>query len=132
MTLETGQSASFSADVDMARTAASLSYETGPKLPRVFRTPFMVADMERACAELLRPLLDEGDVCVGVQVDVRHQAPTPVGARVTSTATFSEQDGKLFWFTVKTEDASGIVGEGRIARAIVKEKTLRDIAEDRQ
>lgn len=124
MTLIIGQTAAFSAPVEHTRTAASLSVTPETPLPAVFGTPFMIADMERACADLLAPCLGAGDVSVGVKIEVTHLAPTPVGVTVTSTATFTGQEGPLYWFDVSTEDPAGKVGEGRIARAIVNDAKL--------
>ena len=87
----------------------------------VLATPFLIADLERACAKLLAPLLSEGQLSVGAYIDVRHVAPTGLGGKYTATATFKELDGSLFWFEVRAVDAAGTIGAGRIARAIVNE-----------
>ncbi|WP_299782060.1 hypothetical protein [uncultured Roseobacter sp.] len=129
-TLESGATYALRAKVDDTRTAASLA-DIGEVLPPVFGTPFMIADMERACAALLTPLLPEGWVSVGAKIEVSHLAPTPVGGEVTATAQFTAQEGPLYWFDVWAEDASGRIGKGRIARAIVDQKALLDKAEGR-
>ncbi|WP_299682008.1 hypothetical protein [uncultured Roseobacter sp.] len=124
MALEIGQSAEFRAAVTDTRTPAALGQNDSVPLPPVFGTPFMIADMERACADLLIQALCDGEVSVGVTIDVRHLAPTPVGAEVISTATFTGQDSALSWFDVQSTDTTGKIGEGRIARAIVRPDTL--------
>ncbi len=116
--LERGATYELRAKVDVTRTAKALAGK-GEALPPVFGTPFMIADMERACAALLAPLLDDGKVSVGARIEVSHTAPTPIGSEVTATAQFTACDGPLYWFDVWAEDASGRIGKGRIARAIV-------------
>lgn len=121
--LETGSTFELRTTVDETRTAAALA-DSGEVLPAVFGTPFMIADMERACAALLAPLLKDGKVSVGARIEVSHTAPTPIGSAVTATAQFTACEGPLYWFDVWAEDAGGRIGKGRIARAIVDQGTL--------
>ncbi|MEM7636615.1 MAG: thioesterase [Pseudomonadota bacterium] len=113
--------------VDSTRTALALA-ANGEALPDVFATPFMIADMERACAAILHPYLKEGEVSVGARIEVVHTAPTPVGSPVTATATFTAREGALYWFDVVAEDPGGRIGRGRIARAIVDQSMLMSTA----
>ncbi len=113
--------------VDSTRTALALA-ANGEALPDVFATPFMIADMERACAAILHPYLKEGEVSVGARIEVVHTAPTPVGSPVTATATFTAREGALYWFDVVAEDPGGRIGKGRIARAIVDQSMLMSTA----
>ncbi|MBW4709032.1 hypothetical protein KX928_14675 [Roseobacter sp. YSTF-M11] len=122
-TLETGATHHLRGKVDEMRTASALA-GAGEALPLVFGTPFMIADMERACAALLAPFLEDGKVSVGARIEVSHTAPTAVGGVVTATARFTERDGALYWFDVWADDAAGRIGKGRIARAIVDQATL--------
>ena len=48
----------------------------------------MVALMELAAARVLVPLLEPGELSVGVSIDARHTAATPAGAKVTARAVF--------------------------------------------
>ncbi len=52
----------------------------------VFATPEMVRLMERAAVNALAPHLAPGQQSVGVMVNVRHLAATPLGATVTARA----------------------------------------------
>src|SRR5262245_16892255 len=52
-------------------------------MPAVYGTPIMIYHMEVTAAEVIQPYLPEGWVSVGVVVDVKHLAATPVGATVT-------------------------------------------------
>lgn len=119
--LTPGQTAEVKNTVTPDRTAAAFGQNKEERYPAVLATPFLIADLERACAKILKPLLETGQLSVGAQIDVRHTAPTGVGGSYIAKATFVEEIPPLFWFDVVAEDAAGIIGKGRIARAIVSE-----------
>src|SRR6188474_855275 len=99
--------------------ASALPLELQDAFPAVFATARMVALMEIASARLLKPCLGEGELSVGVSVEVTHSAPTPEGATVTATARYLGREGKLFVFDVMAKDAGGEIGRARHKRAIV-------------
>lgn len=105
-------------------TARALASSPEERLPEMFATPFMIANMERACANLLNPLLKPGELSVGAKIEVAHLAPTAVGKTVTCSAKFVEYQAPLYWFEVWAEDERRRIGKGRIARAIVNEQDL--------
>lgn len=111
--------------------AAALSADPHDAFPAVFATARMVALMEIASARLLRPHLAEGELSVGVKVDVLHSAPTPLGAKVTATARYLGREGKLFVFEVIATDSGGEVGRARHKRAIVNVERLQNSAKRR-
>jgi len=53
----------------------------GADMPAVLSTPWLIKWLEQTARETLRPLLDEGEASVGMEVDLCHLAPTPQGAR---------------------------------------------------
>jgi fluoroacetyl-CoA thioesterase len=105
-------------------TASAAADGGGQRFPSVLGTPALVCEMERAAAALLQPLLTSAEVSVGVGVDIKHLAPTPVGAPLRSHARYTGREGKLFCFDVWCEDDWGIVGQGRHSRAIVELSTI--------
>ena len=105
-------------------TARALADGEAELLPRMFATPFMIAFMERACAQLLAPLLKPGELSVGARIEVAHLAPTAIGSAVVCSARFVETQGPLYWFDVWADDDRRRIGKGRIARAIVAEAEL--------
>ena len=106
--------------------ASDLNVGNAPdeKFPPVFATTRMIALMEMAGARLLKPLLQEGEMSVGVTVDIIHSAATPIGAKVTATATYRGRDGKLFVFDVLAHDPGGEIGRGTHKRAIISRERL--------
>lgn len=89
----------------------------------VLATPQMVLLMERAGVAAVDHLLPVGYRTVGVHLDVRHLAPTPVGFQVEATAELVEIDGRRLTFRVEVrEEPFGeeqLVGAGTHQRAIV-------------
>ena len=101
-----------------------LNLEPGDSFPPVFATSRMVGLMEVAAARILSPHLREGEVSVGVSVDIVHTAATPPGGTVTATARFVAREGKLFLFEISAADSVGEVGRGTHKRAIVSSERL--------
>jgi fluoroacetyl-CoA thioesterase len=96
---------------------------------RVLATPWMIAFMERTARMLLAERLPPGYSSVGVHVDVRHLAPTPVGAEVRARAEIHSIDGSRVNFTVQAWDGQEKIGEGAHQRVVIdEERFLRRVA----
>ena len=111
--------------------ASALPLDGQDAFPAVLATARMVALMEIASARLLRSLLADGELSVGVSIDATHSAPTPLGGKVTATARYVGREGKLFAFEIVATDASGEVGRARHKRAIVNAARLEGSAKRR-
>lgn len=85
----------------------------------VFATPAMIALMENAAMNAVKSQLPEGSTTVGALMNVTHAKPSGLGAEVSATAVLTEVDGRRLTFSVKAEDASGVIGEGVHVRYIV-------------
>jgi fluoroacetyl-CoA thioesterase len=87
----------------------------------VFATPYMLAMMENAALTCLQQFLEDGKGSVGIHLDVSHDAPTPVGMKVTAEAeiTSVSENGKIVEFKVSAWDEKGPIGQGTHTRAIV-------------
>jgi predicted thioesterase len=120
MEIAEGQTVSVETTVNAGMSASGAADRPGERYPQVLSTPALVSEMERVAASLLQGLLGPTQVSVGVTVDIRHLAPTPVGAALRSHARYTGRDGKLFCFDVWSEDPAGVVGKGRHSRAIVE------------
>ena len=98
-------------------TAAAI----GSGLLPVFGTPYMIGLMENACQTALQNYLEEGQGSVGIHLDVKHTAPTPIGMKVTVEAeiTAVSENGKVIDFKVTAWDEKGPIGEGTHTRAII-------------
>ncbi|MCM1493697.1 MAG: thioesterase family protein [Muribaculaceae bacterium] len=88
---------------------------------RVYATPCMVALMEYAAFDSVRPMLGEGCGTVGTALNIRHVASTPVGMKVCCDSELIRIDGRALTFSVKVYDEKGLVGEGEHERFIIYE-----------
>ena len=105
-------------------SAKALAISLEDDFPEVLATSRMIALMELAAARGMKKLLNSDQLSVGVGVDVKHLAATPVGIEVRATATFLGMTGKLYRFKVEAFDAGGLIGEGEHTRAIVSTERL--------
>jgi predicted thioesterase len=90
-----------------------------PDMPEVYGTPLMIYLMEVAAADAIQKYLPEGWVSVGVLVDVKHLAATPVGLTVTARAEVISIEDNAIVFAVEAHDGIEKIGEGRHIRAPV-------------
>ena len=98
--------------------------KVGSGLLPVYATPSMIALMEGTCAESVQPYLAEGEGTVGVGVDIKHIAATPVGMTVRCESLLKEVNGKKLVFEVNVYDEKGLVGTGIHKRAIINNEAF--------
>lgn len=110
-----GASASRSVIVTHELTVAHFH----PNMPEVYGTPLMIYLMEVVAADAIQKFLPEGWVSVGVRVDVKHLAATPVGLTVTARAEVVSVKDHIVTFIVEAHDGIEKIGEGRHVRAPV-------------
>ena len=122
--LNPGHSAEASLIVQASDTATMLAVRPDDRFPEVFATSRMIALMELAAARAMRALLQPGQLSVGVGLNVRHTAATPIGCTVRAVATFLRNEGKLLLFKVEAFDEAGAIGEGEHTRAVIDAERL--------
>ena len=113
--------------VDEAVTARHI----GSGSLRVLATPAMIGFMERVSHELIAARLPEGLSSVGVVVEVRHLAATPIGARVRIVSTVEAVEGRRVTLKVEAWDGEEKVGEGTHQRAIIDLQRFLDRLEQK-
>ena len=86
----------------------------GSGLLEVFATPVMIALMEESAFMSVNEILDEGFTTVGIAVDIKHIAATPVGMKVVAKSELLKIDGRE-----EAYDEKGLIGEGIHKRFIV-------------
>lgn len=84
-----------------------------------FSTPSMISLMERAAIAAVDPYLEEGQTSVGFEVNVRHLAPSDIGATVIAYAELTEVNRNRLNFNVEAYDGDRKIGEGTHRRAII-------------
>lgn len=124
MSLENGTNDFIEFKVEDKDLAKNLGISPDDNFPPVFATARMIALMEASAAKVLIPLLNEGQLSVGVSVNITHMAPTLPGDTAKSIATFTGMEGKLYGFKIEVFDSAGKIGEGTHTRAIVDEARL--------
>ncbi len=113
--LESGLVGETSEIVTEALTAAT--YASG--LVAAFATPAMVGLMEGAAFYATKDHLEPGQTSVGIEVNIKHLAATPVGMRVRARAELTRVEGRRLYFNVEAWDEVEKIGEGTHTRMIV-------------
>jgi len=85
----------------------------------VYATPAMGAFIENICCRMIDPLLPEGKTTVGVEITIRHLAPTPVGRTVHARLEVVSSEGSLITFQASLRDDFEMIGTAEHRRAIV-------------
>lgn len=86
---------------------------------RVLATPVMINLMEAAALDAAENLIPAGHQSLGIRLDVRHIAATPVGMRVRATARLVAVDGRTLKFQVEAHDEKDLIGDGSHQRLVV-------------
>jgi len=89
-------------------------------MPAVFSTPQLVAILERTARQAVASFLDANERTVGIEIELRHFAPTPVGQRVTCTTRVIHLEGKQITFQVEARDQREVVARGVHKRAVIR------------
>lgn len=99
--------------VESANTAKAM----GSGLLEVFATPALVAMMEEAAVNAL--VLEEGQSSVGVSLNIKHSAATPLGMRVWAEAELLEVDRRRLVYKVEAFDEKELIGSGTHERFLI-------------
>ncbi|MGZ8266457.1 MAG: thioesterase family protein [Burkholderiales bacterium] len=86
---------------------------------KVFSTPSMCLFAEMASHKLAAPHLKPGQGQVGLTVNIRHMAPTPIGKTVRAEVELIEIDRRRLKFHVKIFDDVEQVGEVTHERFVI-------------
>ena len=103
----------------MTVTAEDTALAFGSGDVEVLATPRIVALVEEAAVSAVRDLLKPDATSVGIRVDLRHLAPSRVGATVTATATVVADQGRKLTFAVEATSDGQVVATGKHDRVIV-------------
>jgi len=93
-------------------------------LPDVFDTPFLAGFMERVSAELIHDYLEPGEQSVGISMDIRHLAATPLGMTIRVATEVTAVDGAKLTFRLQAWDETEKIGEAQHERFIIKTDTF--------
>ena len=113
--METGLTYSSTVQVNSTNTALAL----GSGDMEVFATPALVALMENAAMNAVKPVLPEGSTTVGAMIQTSHLKPSGLNEEVTATEELTEIQRRKLTFKLNASDSKGLVGEGTHIRYIV-------------
>lgn len=85
----------------------------------VLATPVMINLIEAAALAACEHLLPEGHQSLGIHLDVRHFAATPIGMRISATAELVQIDQRTLTFRVAARDEREAIGDGTHQRVVV-------------
>jgi fluoroacetyl-CoA thioesterase len=92
---------------------------------RTYATPAMIRDIEYTCRDLIVEHADPGEDSVGMEVAVKHLAPTLMGMTVEIAVRVIGVDGRKVSFEATVKDELDQVGAGTHTRFVVeKAKTF--------
>jgi predicted thioesterase len=108
------------------------AYHIGSGDERVLGTPWMISFMERVSNRLVGTYLPQGYMSVGIHVDVKHLAATPVNAEILVSVEVIEVTKNRVALRVEAWDQIEKIGEGIHKRALVERARFmaRVIAKD--
>src|SRR5262245_39627772 len=105
-------------EIEVAREMTVAHFHEG--MPEVYGTPIMIYHMEDTAGTSISQYLPNGWVTVGVVVNVKHLAATPVGAKVTIRTEVLEVGDHTVKFAVEAHDGFEKISEGVHVRAPVQ------------
>ncbi len=100
--------------------------EVGSGSLLVYATPCMAALMEGAACAAIEETLSDGETTVGIELNLKHTAATPVGLEVRAEAEVTAVEGKIVSFRITAYDEAGIIGEATHKRACVNTQKFLD------
>lgn len=81
-------------------------------MPAILCTPWLIWFLEHAAREAVLPWLEPDESTVGLEIDLRHLAPTPLGHTVTCSARVIHIEGARFTFQLEARDETELIARG--------------------
>jgi len=100
--------------VDRDRTISFMGEEA-----RVYATPRLVSDIEYTCRELILEHADPGEDSVGMEIALKHLAPSLPGMTVEISVRVAEVDRRKITFEISAKDELDAISAGTHTRFIV-------------
>ncbi|HTX22171.1 MAG TPA: thioesterase family protein [Candidatus Aquilonibacter sp.] len=91
----------------------------GNGMPAVLSTPNLVGFLERTARETIAGCLEDGERSVGIELDLKHLEPTPIGHTVHCTARVIHTEDRQVMFQLEARDAGELICRGLHKRAVI-------------
>ena len=92
----------------------------GDGMPAVVSTPNIIQFLERTARHALAPYLESDERSVGIEIDIRHLAPTAVGETIRCTARVIAVEGSKIQFQIEARDDHEVIVRGLHKRVVVR------------
>lgn len=92
---------------------------------KVLATPAMICLIERAASALVEKNLPPESTSVGIAINIKHTAPSPIGMNIRAEVKIVAVDGRKITFDVAAFDERGEIGRGSHERFIVDRKNFQ-------
>jgi predicted thioesterase len=89
-------------------------------MPAVLSTPILIGLLEKTARQTLVSFLEADERTVGIEVEIRHLAATPLRQQVTCTARVISVDGKQIGFQIEARDEHELIAKGLHKRAVIR------------
>ena len=96
----------------------------GDGMPAVVSTPNIIQFLERTARHALAPHLESDERSVGLEIDIRHLAPTPVGQTIHCRAQVIAVEERKVTFQIEARDAHEVIVRGLHKRAIIRTESF--------
>ncbi len=92
----------------------------GDGMPAVVSTPNLIQFLERTARQTIADCLDPDERTVGVEIDIRHLAPTPIGQTIHCRAQVIAVDDRKVTFQIEARDQHEVIVRGLHKRAVIR------------
>jgi len=96
----------------------------GNGMPAVVSTPSLVGFLERTARETIAEFLDADERSVGIEIDLKHLAPTPIGQTVHCTARIISVEDRQVLFQIEARDQHEVIVRGVHKRAVIRTESF--------
>jgi len=112
--LQPGATRSNRIAIDKSKTIGFMGEEG-----RVYATPYLIGDIEMTCRNLILEHADANEDSIGIEVAIKHLAPTLPGSTVEIAVTVTAVEGRKVTFAVTAKDEIDTIATGSHARFVV-------------
>ncbi len=92
----------------------------GNGMPAVLSTPNLIGFLERTARETIASCLDADERSVGIEIEIRHLAPTPIGQTIQCSARIITVDDRKVTFQIEARDQHELIARGLHKRAVIR------------
>lgn len=89
-------------------------------MPAVLSTPQLIGLLERTARQTLAPFLESNERSVGIEVEIRHLAATPLGQQVRCVVRVISVDERQIGFQIEAHDQHELILKGLHKRAVIR------------